>query len=304
MDITPDQYKEAVSIYDAFACKNLGDYHDLYLQTDVFPLADIFEKFRKVCLRVYKLDPAHFYSAPNLSWDAMLISTDAKLGLLDEIDKFLFFERGIRGGVNGVGKIRHLYANNDLLPHHNLSKATTFGAFFDVTSLYSGTMQKMMPVCNYKWNTAKTLQQILDTSADADVGFFVEVDLLYPKDFHDIHNGLPLAPEKRQILPQWFSAYAKSFGLKSNKVPKLIETLFDKNYVCHYENLKFYVKHGLVVEKLHRVCEFSQSKWLGVYFEKNTIMGKQAENDFENFFFQANEQRLFRKNDGESAQAK
>ena len=58
------------------------------------------------------------------------------------------------------------------------------------------------------------------------------------------------------------------------------------------------------MEKLHRVCEFSQSKWLGVYIEKNTIMRKQAENDFEKFFFQANEQCLFRKNDGESAQAK
>ena len=228
VDITPDQYNEAASINDAFACKNLGDYHDLYLQTDVFLLADIFEKFRKVCLKVYKLDPAHFYSAPNLSWDAMLISTDAKLGLLDEIDKLLFFERGIRGGVNGVGAIRHFYANNDLLPHHNPSKATTFGALFDVTSLYPGTMQKVMPMGNYKWNTAITLQQILDTSADADVGFFVEVDLLYPKELHDIHKGLPLAPEKRQILPQWFSPYAKSFGLKPNKVPKLVETLFDK----------------------------------------------------------------------------
>ena len=139
MDITPDQNSEAVSIYDAFACKNLGDYHDLYLQMNVFLLADIFEKIRKVCLRAYKLDPAHFYSAPNLSWKAMLISTDAKLGLSDEI---LFFERGIRGGVNGVGEIRQFYANIDLLPHHNPSKATTFGAFFDGTSLYAGTMHK------------------------------------------------------------------------------------------------------------------------------------------------------------------
>ena len=85
-----------------------------------------------------------------------------------------------------------------MLPHHNPRKATKFGAFFDVTSLYAGTMQKTMPIGNYKWNTAITLQRILETPADADVSFFVEVDL-YSKELHDIHNGLPLAPEKRNL---------------------------------------------------------------------------------------------------------
>ena len=286
IDITLEQFNEALYIYDAFSCKNLGDYHDIYLQTDVFILADIFEKFRKVCLKVYNLDPAHFYSAPNLSWDAMLISTKVTLGLLDDIDKLLFFERGIRGGVNGIGEIRQFKANNPLLPEHDPNKATTFGAFFDVTSLYARTMQKMMPIGDYEWNTSITLQEVLATPADASVGFFVEVDLLYPKHLHDKHNGLPLAPEKRQILPAWLSVYARSFRIKPNKNEKLIETLFDrKNYVCHYENLKFYVKHGLLVGKLHRVCQFKQSKWLGIYIEKNTVMRKQANNDFEKAFF-------------------
>ena len=95
-------------------------------------------------------------------------------------------------------------------------------------SLYAGTMQKMMHISNYKRNTAITLQQILDTSAEADVGLFVKVDLLYSRELHDIHNGLPSALEKPRIMPQWLSAYAKSFGLKPNKVPKLVENLFDK----------------------------------------------------------------------------
>ena len=54
--------------------------------------------------------------------------------------------------------------------------------------------------------------------------------------------------------------------------------------MCHYENLKFYIKHALLVKKLHRVCEFQQSKWLGVYIEKNTVMRKQATNDFDKNF--------------------
>ena len=106
IDFTSEDYDEPVSIYNAFSCQNSGDYRDLYLETDVFLLADIFEKFRKVCMNVYKLDPSHFYSAPNLSWGAMLLSTEGKLGLLDDTDKLLFFERSIRGGFNGVGEVR------------------------------------------------------------------------------------------------------------------------------------------------------------------------------------------------------
>ena len=88
-------------MYNLFACKDFGDYHGLYLRIDVFILADVFETFRNVCLKVYNLDPAYFFSAPNLSWDAMLITTRAEIGLLTDIEMLLFCERAIRGGVNG-----------------------------------------------------------------------------------------------------------------------------------------------------------------------------------------------------------
>ena len=134
IDITSEDYDEAVSIYNAFSCQNLGDYHDIHLETDVFLLADIFEKFKKVCMNLYKLDPSNFYSAPNLSWDAMLISTEAKLGLLGDIDKLLFFQRSIRGGVNRVGEVRQFRANNSMLSDYDRNEVTTFGGFFDVTT--------------------------------------------------------------------------------------------------------------------------------------------------------------------------
>ena len=66
IDITPSDYQHALNTYQEFGCRNLGDYHD-HLKTDVLLLADIFEKIRNVCLKVYMLDPSHFYSAPNLS---------------------------------------------------------------------------------------------------------------------------------------------------------------------------------------------------------------------------------------------
>ena len=288
IDVTKDQYKKALDLYNSFQCRSLGDYHDIYLKTDVLLLADVFQLFRQVCMKVYSLDPAHFFSAPNLSWEAMLITTSATLGLLTDIDMLLFFEKGIRGGINGIGELRHFVANNKYLDSFDVSQPSVYGAFFDVTSLYAGTMQQTLPLDSYSWNETITLAEVINTSDDSPVGYFVEVDLEYPIELHDSHNDLPLAPEKLSIQQSWLSPFAESFGVKiaSEAPKKLIVTLFDKhNYVCHYRNLKFYLKHGLQVKQLRRVLQFRQSKWLGDYIKKNTVMRKQAANDFEKNFY-------------------
>ena len=96
-------------------CKDFGDYHDLYLTLDVYLLADIFQAFRDVGVKEYQLDPALFFSAPNLSWEAMLITTKVELGVLTDIDMLLFCEPAIRGGINGTGALRHFKANNQYM---------------------------------------------------------------------------------------------------------------------------------------------------------------------------------------------
>ena len=67
-DKTDEECAHAKQVWEAFGCRNLGDYHDLYVATDTLLLADVFENFRKVCMEKYGLDPAHYYSAPGLSW--------------------------------------------------------------------------------------------------------------------------------------------------------------------------------------------------------------------------------------------
>ena len=196
IDISEAGVAQAFKIYTLFGCRNLGDYHDVYLRTDVLILAVVFEKFRQVCMKVYKLDPVNFFSAPNLSWDAMLITTRVDLGLLSDIDMLLFFERGIRGGINGIGELRYFRANNRHLDVFDESKANVYGAFFDVTSLYAGTMQQTLPVDSYERNETITLREVLATSDDSVVGFFVEVDIAYPSSLHNSHNDLPLAPKR------------------------------------------------------------------------------------------------------------
>ena len=94
-----EDYEHANRVWEEFGLKDLGEYHDLYLKTGVILLANVFEAFRKVCLKNYGLDPSHFYTAPGLAWKACLKKTRIRLELLLDHDMLLMFERGIRGGI-------------------------------------------------------------------------------------------------------------------------------------------------------------------------------------------------------------
>ena len=74
-----DEDEHALNVWNTFDCQTIQDYHDLYLKTDVLLLVDVFENFRKTCLKYYKLDPCHYYTAPGLAWDACLKLTKQEL---------------------------------------------------------------------------------------------------------------------------------------------------------------------------------------------------------------------------------
>ena len=100
--ISDDKYEHAKKVWEEFGLKNLGEYHDLYLRTDVILISNIFEKFREVCIENYGLDPAHFYTTPGLAWQACLKKTGITLDLITNPDMLLMFKRGIRGEITQV----------------------------------------------------------------------------------------------------------------------------------------------------------------------------------------------------------
>ena len=114
-------YQRANNVSNAFKMKAMGDYHDLYLKTDVLLLADVFEKFIKTCLDCYGLDPCHYFSSPGLRWDAMLKITGVELELIVDIDMHLFIEKGMRDGISYIAK-RHSKANNKYMKDYDGSK--------------------------------------------------------------------------------------------------------------------------------------------------------------------------------------
>ena len=98
--------------------KNMGDYHHLYLQTDVLLLADVFEIFINRSLEFYKLNPSYYFSPPGLSWDAAWKMTEIKLKLIYDIDKYNFVEKGLRGGISYISK-RFREANNKYIKNYD-----------------------------------------------------------------------------------------------------------------------------------------------------------------------------------------
>jgi hypothetical protein len=295
-EITDEDYAHALTVWDAFGLKTLGDYHDLYVKTDVLLLADVFETHRANCMNHYELDCAHYYTTPNFAWDAMLKMTDVKLELLTDYNMFLMTQSGMRGGVAMISH-RHAEANNPYLDSYDKSKENSHIIYWDANNLYGYAMNQPLPQGNFKWSEeraatpADTAQMLIDHYGSNDSeGCFVKVDLRYPTELHDDHNDYPLAPERKLVTDDMLSPFAAELkaklGIGSDTEPKLVPNLMDKTgYVCDIRALKFYTEQGLEVTAVHAVITFNQSPWMAPYIQFNTERRKLAKNEFEKDLF-------------------
>ena len=155
----------------------------------------MFEKFIDTCLKYFGLDPCHYFSAPGLSWDAMLKMTNIELEKISDIDKYLFIEKGLRGGISYIAK-RYAKANNKYLNDYDPKKSSTFTSYFDMNNLYGWVMREYLPCGRFKWLKNIDKFDIKSISNKSPTGYFLEVDVEYPEELHQLHNDVPLAPEK------------------------------------------------------------------------------------------------------------
>ena len=146
-------------VCNAFSLKNMGEYHDLYLASDVVLLSDVFENFRKTCLEYYKLDPCHYFTSPGLSWDAMLKMTDIKLELMTDIDMFQFIEKGMRGGIGYIAN-RYGKANNKCMKEYDEKAPSKYIMYLDANNLYGWAMSQYLPTGGFRWMTEKQIDKI------------------------------------------------------------------------------------------------------------------------------------------------
>ena len=259
----------------------MGEYHDLYLKTDVVLLADVFENFRDVCLKNYKLDPAWYYTSPDLSWDALQKITEIELDLLSDINMILFVEAAIRGGVSMISN-RYGKANNKYMENYNPDEESKFITYLDANNLYGWSMSQKLPYKNFHWLDETKLVDFNPTQLDTedDTGYILQVDFEYPKELHDADNDYPLAPEP----------------LLLNKIYKLTPNLYNKTkYILHLKNLQLYLSLGLKLTKIHKVLAFDKKDWMRPYIALNTDLRTASKNDFEKDFFKLMNNSVFGK---------
>ena len=217
-DISDIDYRHANNVFKVFKLENLGDYHDLYVQSDTLLLADVFNNFRDMCLKEYELDPAHFSSLPGLAWQACLKKTNIELELLTDYDMLLMVEEGIKGGIcHSIH--RYAKANNKYMKNYNNNEESSYIQYLDANNLYGSVMPKKLPANGFNWTDNNVINEefIKNYNENDKKGYILEVDIKYRKKLHDLHSDLPFLPERMEI----------------NKCKKLVCNLYNKKNMLY-----------------------------------------------------------------------
>ena len=250
----------------------------MYLKSDTLLLADVFKNFRKMCLKIYLLNPVKFLSAPGLAWQAALKHTEVKLELLTDIDMLLMVEKGIEEGICHA-IYRYAEANNKYMKDYDKNEKSSYLKYWDVNNLYGWAMLQKLPVNTSEW--IKETSQFNDDfikyyNEESYEAYFLEFDIQYPKKLHELHNDLPFLPER----------------IKTIKATNLHDKTEN---VIRIRDLKQALNHGLILEKVHRVIEFNQKAWLKPDIDMKNRLRQKAKNNFEKDFFRLMNNAVFPK---------
>ena len=185
---------------------------------------------------------------------------------------------------------RYAKANNKYMSDYDSNKPSTFITYLDKNNLYGWSMSEYLPYGEFEWLENVDEFDVNSINEKSEIGYFLEVDLEYPNELHELHNDYLLAPEKLVATNDMLSKYCKEIAdecdIKVGDLKKIIPNLRNKTkYVFHYKNLQLYLFLGMKLTKIHRVLKFKQSDWMKKYIDFNTEKRKNAANDFEKDFF-------------------
>jgi len=288
-------YKRAEEVWLKFECKTFKDYVLTYLRLDVYQLVDVFEAFRNFAMHDGSLDPAHYYTMPSFSLDSALKMCNVAIDLFSDYEMHAFVTSGIRGGLTYVNK-------------HYAEKSENVELFVvDANNLYGKALIMKLPYQDYQWiKDPKQLELIHNdlTSMDLDGerGMLLEVDLDYPAEIQDLTEDFPFAAEHAVPTFECFNSYMQNLWIEHHQgesydgYKKLLLSHCNKeHYVLHGKLLQFYLKHGMVLKRIHRVLTFYQANIFKEFIEYNSLQRKNATDDFKKSLYKLQNNSLFGK---------
>ena len=185
-------------IIERFNIKNVEELTQIYLKSDVLLLACVFEKFIKVSVNEFKINPLYCVSLPGYTWQCGLKYTGINLQTLQDKDMILLIESNIKGGISSVMGDRYVRSNEN-------KKIL----YVDANNLYGHSMSQYLPYDEIKFDNTVKLEDILNTPDDSDIGYFIELDLTYPNKIKEKTKNFPFAPMNKKINPDNFNDYMK-----------------------------------------------------------------------------------------------
>ena len=193
-----EEIQRTMDIIEKFNSKKGEELTEIYLKSDVLLLACVFEKFIKVSVNEFGINPLYCVRLLGYTWQCGLKYTGINLQTLQDKDMILLLENNIRGGISSVMGDRYIQSdeNEKIL-------------YIDANNLYGHSMSEPLPYDEIKLDQNVELEDILNTPDDSDIGYFIEVDLKYSDNIKEKTKYFPFAPENKKINPDNFSDYMK-----------------------------------------------------------------------------------------------
>ena len=208
-----------MDIIKRFNLKKGEELTEIYLKSDVLLLTCVFEKFIKVSFNEFEINPLYCVSLPGYTWQCGLKYTGINLQTLQDKDMILLIENNIRGGISSVMGDRFIKSDD--------SKKVLY---LDANNLHGHSMSEPLPYDEIKFDNNVNLEDILNTPDDSDIGYFIEVDLIYPNNKKEKTKNFPFAPVNKKIIADKFSDYMREI-----KPDTYIQT---KKMICDWSDKK------------------------------------------------------------------
>ena len=247
-----------------------------YLQNDVEILDYCMNEYVKLSMKEFKLNPLHYVSLPGYSFDCWLMSSGVTLDTIQDKQMLDDFVGAKRGGICGIMGDRYIDRQSRFADN---SDGKTIW-YIDANNLYGYAMMQKLPYRDFQFTTT-TLDTILNTPDDSNHGYYIVCDIDYTNECKERTEQLALMPNKRKINDNELG-YRERDGGKARSAKRLQRSeklILDQNnkteYMVHYRMLKFYVKMGVKVTKIHRVIKFKQDYICRDYIQNNTNQKEQ-----------------------------